>query len=437
MSIELPRAGYEVTVCPDGASAVAALERESFDCLLVDLDMPGKTGIQVIARAKELDPDVDAVILTGKSTLETAIAAVNLGAFQYVTKPFKWASLESVLLRVAERREMVNKVRALNRRIERIEGKTQLIGESGPMQQVRALVKRVAPTESTVLILGETGTGKELVARSIHEQSLRCERPFVAINCGALPENLIESELFGHRKGSFTGADAQRVGLFEVADGGTLFLDEIGELPKAVQAKLLRVLESGEVRRVGDNVPFTVDVRVLCATHRNLEQMASAGEFREDLWFRINTFEINLPSLRERAADIPELAKFLLKRVRVQSRPDEIPFSPEVIKTLQMHAWPGNVRELANVIEHAAILCDSGTIGIEHLPGRLGRAGITKAPHFKASTPQTLRDLEMAAIHEALERHSGNKPKAAEELGISLKTLYNKLNQASTLEQAG
>lgn len=445
MRIELPRIGHEVTVCADGMTACAALERNTYDCLLVDLDMPGKTGLEVIARARELDPGVDAVVLTGKSTMESAIAAVKLGAFDYVTKPFKWAELEGVLKRVADRRELVNKCRALQRRLERIEGKTQLVGESKRMEQVRTLVKRVAPTESTVLILGETGTGKELVARSIHEQSLRADKPFVAVNCGALPENLIESELFGHRRGAFTGADEHRVGLFEVADGGTLFLDEIGELPKAVQAKLLRVLESGEIRRVGDNTPFIVDVRVLCATHRNLEQMAAEGGFREDLLFRINTFEVNLPPLRERNGDIVELAKFLLRRLRPNAKADDVPFTPELAKFLQSHTWPGNVRELANVLEHAAILCDSGPIGVEHLPGRFGRtagtsavAGTVKSPHFKATgAPQSLRDLEMAAIYDALDRHAGNKPKAAEELGISLKTLYNKVNQAGNLEQAG
>jgi two-component system NtrC family response regulator len=340
---------------------------------------------------------------------------------------------------VAERRELVNKVRALNRRLERHEGKTQLVGRSPQMQQVRRMVERVAPTDSTVLILGETGTGKELVARSIHEQSLRASKPFVAVNCGALPENLIESELFGHRKGAFTGADEHRVGLFEVADGGTLFLDEIGELPKAMQAKLLRVLESGDIRRVGDNASFVVDVRVLCATHRNLEQMVEAGEFREDLLFRINTFEVSIPPLRERAGDLAELAAVLLRRVRATARPDDALFTPETLKTLQSHSWPGNVRELANVIEHAAILGAEGPIGVEHLPGRFSRAVAAKnPPQLRAvGVPQTLRELEMQAIQESLARNNGNKPKTAEELGISLKTLYNKLNSASNLEQAG
>jgi len=451
MSLELPRFGHEVTVCPDGFTAVAALERNSYDCLIVDLDMPGMSGIQVIERAKQLDPAVEAVVLTGKSTMDSAIAAVKLGAFDYMTKPFKMAELDALLQRVGERREWLNKYRALKRRLERVEGKTQLIGDSAAMQQVRNVVKRVAPTESTILILGETGTGKELVARSIHEQSLRAEAPFVAVNCGALPENLIESELFGHRKGAFTGADEHRQGLFEVADKGTLFLDEIGELPKSMQAKLLRVLECGEVRRVGDNSSFTVDVRIVCATHRNLEKMVVDGDFRQDLLFRINTFEVSLPALRERSVDIPQLAKHLLMKLRPTAKPDDLLFEPEAMKALQAHLWPGNVRELANVVEHAAILCESGAIGLVHLPSRLGKAAATavptptvaissavKGPHFKLSTSaQTLREIEMAAIHEALERHNGNKPKAAEELGISLKTLYNKLNQAGGLEQAG
>ena len=263
MRLELPRMGHEVTVCPDGLTAVAALERNTYDCILVDLDMPGLGGIQVIAKAKELSPDTEAVVLTGKSSLETAIAALRHGAFDYLTKPCKLVEIKALLGRVAEKRELTNKYRALKQRLQRLEGSPDLIGQSAAMQAVRTIIAKVAPSDSTVLILGETGTGKELVARALHDQSLRAERPFVPINCGALPENLIESELFGHRKGSFTGADEHRVGLFEVANGGTLFLDEIGELPKAIQAKLLRFLESGELRRVGENDSFTCDVRVV------------------------------------------------------------------------------------------------------------------------------------------------------------------------------
>ncbi len=435
MSLELPRLGHEVTVCPDGLTAAAALARNTYDCILVDLDMPGLSGIEVIARAKGLAPDTEAIVLTGKSSLQTAIAALRQGAFDYLTKPCKLAELEAILSRVAEKRELTNKFRALKRQLARVEGPSQLVGSSPSMEHVRSLIAKVAPTNSTVLILGETGTGKELVARAVHDQSLRRELPFVAINCGALPESLIESELFGHRKGAFTGADQHRVGLFEVANGGTLFLDEIGELPKGMQAKLLRVLESGEIRRVGDNESFHVDVRVVCATHRNLEEMAGEGDFRDDLMFRINTFEVQLPPLRDRLDDITPLARHLLTRFRPNLRPNDLAFSPDAIAALEGHCWPGNVRELANVIEHAAILCDELPISAADLPQNFTSRRL-KARDLRAVAPMTLRDLEMQVILQTLERHRGNKPKAAEELGISLKTLYNKLNQSNQLEQS-
>jgi two-component system NtrC family response regulator len=438
MSLELPRMGHEMTVCPDGLTAVAALKRNAYDCILVDLDMPGLSGIEVIAKAKELSPHTDAVVLTGKSSLETAVAALRHGAFDYLTKPCKLVELQALLSRVAEKRELTNKYLAIKRQLERLEGKSELVGTSAGMERVRKLIARVAPTNSTALVLGETGTGKELVARALHDQSLRADMPFVAINCGALPESLIESELFGHRRGAFTGADEHRVGLFEVANGGTLFLDEIGELPKAMQAKLLRFLESGEIRRVGENESFTVDVRVVCATHRQVEQMVADGDFREDLMFRINTFEIRLPALRERVDDIPLLATHLLARFRRAAKPGDEAFTPEAIRMLCEHTWPGNVRELANVIEHATILCDEGPIGVEHLPHKFDArrlrpataAGPATATKTIASHPQTLREIEMQVIYQTLERLGGNKPKAAEELGISLKTLYNKLNQS-------
>ena len=438
MKNELPRMGHDVTVCPDGLAAVEALKRQSYDCILVDLDMPGLGGIEVIAKARELSPHTDAVVLTGKSSLDTAVAALRHGAFDYLTKPCKLVELQSLLKRIAEKRDLTNKYLAIKRQLERLEGKSQLIGASSVMEHVRELIAKVAPTHSTALVLGETGTGKELVARALHDQSLRAEMPFVAINCGALPQSLIESELFGHRRGSFTGADEHRVGLFEVANGGTLFLDEIGELPKAMQAKLLRFLESGEIRRVGENDSFNVDVRVVCATHRQLEHMVEEGDFREDLMFRTNTFEIQLPPLRERIDDIPQLARHLATRFRPAARPEDELFTPEVIRVLSEYSWPGNVRELANVIEHATILCDQGPISLEHLPskfdvrraraGALGGHGLLKAI---GSTPRTLREIEMQAIYQSLERLGGNKPKAAEQLGISLKTLYNKLNQSN------
>jgi two-component system NtrC family response regulator len=301
----------------------------------------------------------------------------------------------------------------------------------------------VAASDANVLVRGETGTGKELVARAIHDGSPRAAGPLVAVNCGALPEHLVESELFGHRKGAFTGADEHRAGLFEVADGGTLFLDEVGELPKPLQSRLLRALESGEIRRVGDNQPITVDVRVVCATHRSLEEMVAAGDFREDLLFRINTFEIVVPPLRERLDDLPDLVQHFVRRARPQTPPEATLVAADVLEAMTKHRWPGNVRELANVIEHALVLCDGLPLTVEHLPARLGalrpRPAVLPAPAAPALASQavaasppkavSLRELEMQAILQGLERNNGNKARTAEELGISLKTLYNKLHQ--------
>ena len=430
---ELPRMGHQVTVCPDGLTAVAALERNTYDCILVDLDMPGLNGIEVIAKAKELSPESDTVVLTGKGSIETAVSALRYGSFDYLQKPCKLVELQSLLNRVAEKRELTKRCQALQLRLERFEGKSEMVGEHRSMQRVRALIEKVAPTNSTVLILGETGTGKELAARAVHDQGARAEGPFVAVNCGALPENLIESELFGHRKGAFTGADESRIGLFEVADGGTLFLDEIGELPKAMQAKLLRVLESGEIRRVGDNESYKIDVRIVCATHRNLVEMVDDGDFREDLMYRINTFEVHLPSLRDRIDDIPELACHLLARFRPGVNPLNA-ISPEAAEVLKSYVWPGNVRELANVIEHASILCDTLPITPENLPRQFGKRSL--AGQKLVTSGITLRELEAHAITAALERHDGNKSAAAEELGISLKTLYNKINQGVLMKKS-
>ncbi|MFO0968533.1 MAG: sigma-54 dependent transcriptional regulator [Gemmataceae bacterium] len=442
MRSELPRLGHDVVVCPDGKQAVKALEKGTFDAAILDLRMPGLTGIEVLEQIKLVSPDTEVVIMTGHASMETAIEAVRLGAFDYVTKPCKLAEIEAVLRKVAEKRDLKNKAMALQSRVQAAEGPSILIGASPAMQGVHRLIATVAPTESTVMILGETGTGKELVARTLYQQSKRVDQPFVPVNCGALSENLVESELFGHRKGAFTGADRDHKGLFEVANGGTLFLDEVGELNKNIQVKLLRFLESGEIRRVGETEPFRTDVRVLCATNRNLREMIEQDEFREDLYFRINTFEIRLPSLKERRSDIPDLAKHLLARAarRPMEQVNEL-LTPDAIDTLLEYHWPGNVRELANVMEHAFILSGGAPITSEHLPYHL-RHGTTATtiplakpamgvvtPPPSAELPKTLKEIEMDHILKVLEKHKGNKPAAAAELGIVLKTLYNKLNQ--------
>src|SRR4051812_48835828 len=386
MQMELPRIGHEVTVCPDGTAAVKALEKGSYDAALLDIKMPGLTGIEVLAKVRQASPETQVIIMTGHATVDTAVQALRLGAFDYLTKPCKWAELEVLLSRVAERRELSNKATALEARLKAVEGTPLLVGDTLSMQSVRRLIDTIAPTDASVLILGETGTGKELIARNLHDKSHRADHAFIPVNCGALPENLVESELFGHRKGAFTGADAHRKGLFEVANGGTLFLDEGGELDKSVQVKLLRFLEAGEIRRVGENDPFRVDVRVLCATHRDLRDMIETDAFREDLFFRINTFEIHLPPLRERKADIPALAKHMLKRHTSRRGAVETAFTPEAIEALMAHEWPGNIRELANAIERASILSGGGPIAPEHLPtqGPPRRSSLSAA-----SSPQT------------------------------------------------
>jgi DNA-binding NtrC family response regulator len=439
MQMELPRLGHEVTVCPDGVAAVKALEKGSFDVALLDIKMPGLTGIEVLAKVRQASPDTQVIIMTGHATVDTAVQALRLGAFDYLTKPCKWAELEVLLARVAERRDLTNKAAAFETRLKAVEGTPLLVGDTPSMQAIRRQIDMVAPTDAGVLILGETGTGKELIARNLHDKSKRAGHAFIPVNCGALPENLVESELFGHRKGAFTGADNHRKGLFEVANGGTLFLDEVGELDKSVQVKLLRFLESGEIRRVGENDPFRVDVRVLCATHRDLREMIETEAFREDLFFRINTFEITLPALRDRKADIPALARHMLKRYNARRGGVEPTLTPEAIEALMAHDWPGNIRELANAIERSSILSGGGEILPEHLPtqnySRRSMAPSTSAPavagpHFTVPEGNpTLRDVEMKYIQVVLEKYNGNKPAAAKELGIALKTLYNKINQ--------
>jgi DNA-binding NtrC family response regulator len=448
MRSELPRMGHEVTVCPDGKAAIRELAKTKFDAAILDLRMPGLNGIEVLQQLKTVSPDTEAVVMTGYASQDTAVQALRLGAFDYITKPCKLDEVEVILQKIVEKRELVNKTLALESRVQAAEGPTALIGRSPAMDAVHRLIATVAPTESTVLIMGETGTGKELVARTLFEQSKRADKPFVPVNCGAISEHLVESELFGHRRGSFTGAERDHKGLFEVANGGTLFLDELGELNKNIQVKLLRFLESGEIRRLGDTEPFRVDVRVLCATNRDLREMIAKDDFREDLYFRVNTFEIRLPPLRERRPDIPDLACHLLSRAA--RRPiDQVAglLGPDAVAVLQEYDWPGNVRELANVMQHALILSNGQRITPEHFPHTV-RSGKTQSRMIAgtitpASTPdqpaapspppgdperRTLRAIEMEHILRTLEKNKGNKPKTAEELGISLKTLYNKLN---------
>jgi len=440
MRNELPRMGHDVTVCEDGQKAIEAVEKNTYHAAIVDLRMPGLSGWDVIDHLKKVSPETEVIISTGHGAMDDAIQAVRRGAYDFLQKPCKLFEIANVLQRVGDKQALANKAIALESRLKAVEGGSNLIGETAAMKRVQQLIEKIAPTDSTVLILGETGTGKELAARRIHDLSQRAGHPFVAVNCGALPENLVESEFFGHRKGAFTGADSPRKGLFEVANQGTLFLDELGELDKSMQVKLLRFLESGEVRRVGENEAFHVDVRVVCATNRDLEEMVGKGTFREDLFFRVNTFEIHLPPLRERKEDIAGLARFLIARhLKRPTVPEEI-LAPETVECLLEHEWTGNVRELANALEHAVILSDGKTIRPEDLPASVVRASGRSGSGFSAGSsdqPRTLREIEMQVIYHVLDKHNGDKPRAAAELGIALKTLYNKLNQHQAQSAAG
>lgn len=451
MKTELPRLGHEVTVCPDTRSAVETLKRATFDAAILDLKMEHDTsGLQVLAHLKQVSPDTEAVIMTGYASQDTTVNALRLGAFDYLTKPCKLADIEGLLLRIVEKKKLSNHAAALQTRVAAAEGPGLLIGGSPAMRPVQQFVETVAPTDATVLITGETGTGKEVVARSIYMQSHRAGMPFVPVNCGSVAQNLAESELFGHRKGSFTGADKDRKGMFEVANGGTLFLDELGELDKNVQVKMLRFLESGEIRRLGDTESLTSDVRVVCATNRELKKEIAEGRFREDLLFRLNTFHIHLPPLRDRVEDISDLARHLL--ARHAKRPvDQVMglLTPEALDVMLRYYWPGNVRELSNAMEYAWIVSGGRPITAHHLPHdvRTGRQApapsappaTLRFPTMPAAQPQeaipdqprgkTLEDVEMDYILQVYAKNGQNKQATAAELGISLKTLYNKLHK--------
>ena len=439
MRIELPRMGHEVTVCEDGETALEVLAEHHFDAAIVDLKMPGISGWEVTDHIKQVSPETFVIIHTGHGDMHQAIEAVRHRANDFLNKPCKLVDIQRALARAAEWRQQSRKTQALETRLKALEGSTELVGQTPAMQQVATLIERVAPTASSVLVLGETGTGKELVARRVHELSARSEMPFVPVNCGALPEHLVESEFFGHRKGAFTGADRSRTGLFEVAHGGTLFLDELGELDKPMQVKLLRFLESGEIRRVGENEPIHVDVRSVCATNGDLAEMVADGGFREDLYFRVNTFEIPLPPLRDRKPDLPLLAAALLTRARKRPVDDDEELSAEVLAGLADHDWPGNVRELANAIEHAVIMAGDRPVSVEHLPQQLAtsRPGIIST-FVMPSGAMTLREVERQVVLGVLDKHGGDKRMASEELGIALKTMYNKLNQynASAVDES-
>lgn len=414
------RRGYRVREAAGPEEALRALAERQFDVALLDLVMPGMSGVELLEKLRASQPDCEAILLTGQGSIETAVEAMRKGAFDYLTKPFPLGELEMVIEKAYDRRQLRKENVQLKTMIERIRPTAEMIGESSAMKEVVRLIERAGPTEKAILIQGESGTGKELVARALHRASTRAEKPLVVINCAALTETLLESELFGHEKGAFTGAFQTKLGLFEVADGGTLMIDEIGEMPGSLQAKLLRVLEDGSMRRVGSAKEVRVNVRLLAATNRDLAAEVQAGRFREDLYYRINVMSLELPPLRNRLGDIPLLVRHFVG-------PDWS-VSPEAMAAMERYTWPGNVRQLINAIERARILAEGNEIHLGDLP-----AAVIHGPDGKSALPtgneDRLDSVERAHIIEVLNRSQGNKAKAARTLGVNRRSLYRMMEK--------
>jgi len=418
----LAKEGHQVTTCTTGAAAVAVGHDEKCDVVLVDIRLPDTDGLTVLRAFQEASPETAVIVMTAFGTVETAIQAIKTGAYDYIPKPFKLDEVRIVVQRALERKRLLQE----NRRYrQELRGKYRLenvVGASGPMLETFKTVARVAPTRSTVLIQGESGTGKELIARTIHYNSDRAQGAFVAVDCGALTETLLESELFGHERGAFTGATGLKRGLFEVARGGTCFLDEIGDVSLTFQSRLLRVLQEHEIKRVGGTESLKVDVRLIAATNQHLEALVKAHKFREDLFYRLSVVTITLPPLRERQDDIPLLAEFFLRKAAQEAGKRVERIAPEALALLTAYAWPGNVRELEHTIERAVILTQNPTLVPQDLPASLqtppGGRPTAEAPVLP------LREVERRHVLLALERANGNRKRAAEWLGVTRRTLY-------------
>ena len=424
MERELPRSGCAVRTAQSGEEALEVLSRQEFDVVLLDLKMPGLGGMETLRRLRSTGTTAEVVVLTGHPEVESAIAAMKLGATDYLTKPFKLSEVEAVLQRAAEKRRLQAENAALRRMVGQREDPASILGESPAMRPLLEMVGRVAASNAPVLISGETGTGKGLIARAIHQSSPRAEHPFLVINCSAFQDQLLESELFGHEKGAFTGAVSAKAGLFEVADGGTLFLDEVAEMSPAMQAKLLQVLDTGELRRVGGTRLWQVDTRIFAATNRDLEKEVRGGHFREDLFFRLNVVSLLVPPLRERREDIPRLVEHFLVRYQLPGQPKKT-LAPAALALLVGYAWPGNVRELANTVERLVLLAPGPVITPEDLPANIRPSA--EPPPRQEDTPLPLTEVERLSIMRALKYTQGKKAPAARLLGIDVKTLTHKI----------
>ncbi len=426
----LRKQGFEVREASSGEEALEQLAREGADAVLSDQRMPGMGGLELLRRVRERNPEISVLLLTAFGSIENAVQAMREGAFGYITKPVDLDALLPQLRQALEHRRLLGENRVLRERLDRYE-QSGLVCESEAMRQVYSLVSRAAPSDSTVLIQGESGTGKEVIARSLHRLSARTEAPFVAVNVGAIPESLLESELFGHEKGAFTGADRQRLGVIERARGGTLFIDEVGDMPAAAQLKLLRVLQERVIERVGGSEEVPVDLRILAATHRELEREVRQGRFRQDLYYRLNVVRIEIPPLRARREDLAPLARYFLRRFCERLGRGELELSARAIDALQAGSWPGNVRELSNVMERAAVLCRGETVG----PADLGlsdkgsEATVSWLEREDLPLPRRLELAERDLVLAEIRAQGGNRSAAARRLGLSEKNIRDRLRR--------
>ncbi len=430
----LVKRNFDIYTAENGEDGWKIVQDNLIEIVLTDFNMPGWDGLTTLKKIKELNPEIDIVVMTAFGTIESAVGLMKAGAYDYLTKPIDLDELENLLSRIREKRHLVSENKFLKEQLKEKFRFDTIITKSSSMENVLSTAARVAQTKTTVLIRGESGTGKELIARAIHFTSPRKEKPFVAVNVASLSEGLMESELFGHEKGSFTGAINQRVGRFEEANGGTLFIDEVGDIPVQTQVKLLRAIQFGEVQRIGSNVTTKTDVRIIAATHRNLEEMIEQKMFREDLFYRLNVVSINLPSLRQRRDDIPLLVEYFIKKYSKEVRKDIEGITKEALDQLIKHNFPGNVRELENIIERGIVLTREKYITKDDLPQSAfeKNAGRVYDPcNFDDSYETKVRMFELAIINEALARTNGNKSAAARLIGITERHLRSRLERLS------
>ena len=425
--------GYRVETARDGAEGLEKAGQWGPSIVVTDLKMPRMGGLDLLGHLAEQAETIAVILVTAQGTIDSAVQAMRIGAYDYITKPIDTSRLRTILQNASALLGARVELEATRRKLRDAGSLGSLVGPSKKMQEIFRLIEMVAPSTASVLITGASGTGKELVARTIHELSSRRPKPFVAINCAAIPETLIESEIFGHEKGAFTGALERRTGCFELAEGGTLLLDEIGEMPIATQAKLLRVLEDRKLRRLGSKVETTVDVRVLAATNKVPEEAVARGELRNDLYYRLNVFNIHMPPLREHREDVPDLVHALLSEMSSKHSRRVATVSEAVLNAFKNYSWPGNVRELRNTLERAVIVCDGAVVETKHLPPGFGHAPVRPsmddADSIRVGVGTTVGEAERLLIIKTLESTNNNKTRAAEILGISLKTLHNKLKE--------